>query len=286
MSRLAGKAAVVTGAAQGIGLAAVEALLAEGAGVTVFDINADGARSAAERLGPAALPVAGDVAGEEDVARMVAATVERFGRLDILVNNAAAFGPEIEGQDNDAETTPVAVWDRTMAVNLRGAFLCAHFALPHMLAAGGGVIVNISSTSAFSGDINHVAYAASKAGMHSLARSIATSHGTRGIRANAIATGLVLSPTARHNLDQEKLGVYRKNILVDEYETPADIAALVVFPATADHYIQGQAIIADGGFQAHQPWHMGAAVVHPGAVAAAAAAADRASSRPADHVPH
>ena len=285
MSRLTGKAAVVTGAAQGIGLAAAEALIAEGAGVTVFDINADGARAAAERLGPAALPVAGDVAGEEDVARMVAATVERFGRLDILVNNAAAFGPEIEGQDNDAETTPVAVWDRTMAVNLRGAFLCAHFALPHMLAAGGGVIVNVSSTSAFSGDINHVAYAASKAGMHSLARSIATSHGIRGIRANAIATGLVLSPTARHNLDQEKLGVYRKNILVDDFATPADIAAIVVFLATDGHYIQGQAIIADGGFQAHQPWHMGAAVVHPGAVAAAAAAADRAPSRPADHVP-
>src|SRR5262249_42053589 len=95
MSRLTGKAAVVTGAAQGIGLAAVEAVIGGGAAVTVFDINADGARAAAERLGPAALPVAGDVAGEEDVARMVAATAERFGRLDILVNNAAAFGPEI-----------------------------------------------------------------------------------------------------------------------------------------------------------------------------------------------
>jgi 3-oxoacyl-[acyl-carrier protein] reductase len=273
MSRLSGKAAVITGAAQGIGFAIAQALAAEGAGVTVFDINAAGARSAAERLGPAALPVAGDVADEEDVARMIAATFERFGRLDILVNNAAAFGREIEGRDNDAETTPVAVWDRTMAVNLRGAFLCAHFALPHMVAAGGGAIVNISSTSAFSGDINHVGYAASKAGMHSLARSIATSHGTRGIRANAVATGLVLSPTARHNLDSEKLAVYRKNILVDDFATPADIAAIVVFLATDGHYIQGQAIIADGGFQAHQPWHMGAAAVHPEAAAAAAAAA-------------
>jgi NAD(P)-dependent dehydrogenase (short-subunit alcohol dehydrogenase family) len=273
MSRLDGKAAVITGAAQGIGFATAEALAAEGASVTVFDINSAGAGSAAERLGPAALPVAGDVADEEDVARMVAATIERFGRLDILVNNAAAFGPEIEGLDNDAQTTPVDVWDRTLAVNLRGAFLGAHFALPHMLAAGGGVIVNISSTSAFSGDINHVAYAASKAGMHSLARSIATSHGARGIRANAVATGLVLSPTARHNLDSEKLGVYRQNILVGDFATPADIASIVVFLATDGHYIQGQALIADGGFQAHQPWHMGAATVHPGAAAAAAAAA-------------
>jgi 3-oxoacyl-[acyl-carrier protein] reductase len=271
MSRLDGKAAVITGAAQGIGFATAEALAAEGASVTVFDINSAGADSAAERLGPAALPVAGDVADEKDVARMVAATIERFGRLDILVNNAAAFGPEIEGLDNDAQTTPVNVWDRTLAVNLRGAFLGAHFALPHMLAAGGGVIVNISSTSAFSGDINHVAYAASKAGMHSLARSIATSHGARGIRANAVATGLVLSPTARHNLDQEKLGVYRQNILVGDFATPADIASIVVFLATDGHYIQGQALIADGGFQAHQPWHMGAATVHPGAAAAAAA---------------
>jgi 3-oxoacyl-[acyl-carrier protein] reductase len=273
MSRLSGKAAVVTGAAQGIGFATAEALIAEGATVTIFDINADGAHSAAERLGPAALPIAGDVAAEEDVARMIAATVERFGRLDILVNNAAAFGREIEGRDNDAETTPVAVWDRTMAVNLRSAFLCAHFALPHMVAEGGGVVVNISSTSAFSGDINHVAYAASKAGMHSLARSIATSHGARGIRANAVATGLVLSPTARRNLDSDKLAVYRKNILVNDFATPADIAAIVVFLATDGHYIQGQAIIADGGFQAHQPWHMGAAAVHPEAAAEAAAAA-------------
>ncbi len=273
MSRLDGKAAVITGAAQGIGFATAEALAAEGASVTVFDINPAGAGSAAERLGPAALAVTGDVADEKDVARMVAATIERFGRLDILVNNAAAFGPEIEGLDNDAQTTPVDVWDRTLAVNLRGAFLGAHFALPHMLAAGGGVIVNISSTSAFSGDINHVAYAASKAGMHSLARSIATSHGARGIRANAVATGLVLSPTARHNLDSEKLGVYRQNILVGDFATPADIASIVVFLATDGHYIQGQALIADGGFQAHQPWHMGAATVHPGAAAAAAAAA-------------
>ena len=273
MSRLDGKAAVITGAAQGIGFATAEALAAQGASVTVFDINSAGAESAAERLGPAALPVTGDVADEKDVARMVAATIERFGRLDILVNNAAAFGPEIEGLDNDAQTTPVEVWDRTLAVNLRGAFLGAHFALPHMLAAGGGVIVNISSTSAFSGDINHVAYAASKAGMHSLARSIATSHGARGIRANAVATGLVLSPTARQNLDSEKLGVYRQNILVGDFATPADIASIVVFLATDGHYIQGQALIADGGFQAHQPWHMGAATVHPGAAAAAAAAA-------------
>jgi 3-oxoacyl-[acyl-carrier protein] reductase len=273
MSRLDGKAAVITGAAQGIGFATAEALAAEGASVTVFDINPAGADSAAERLGPAALSVTGDVADEKDVARMVAATIERFGRLDILVNNAAAFGPEIEGLDNDAQTTPVDVWDRTLAVNLRGAFLGAHFALPYMLAAGGGVIVNISSTSAFSGDINHVAYAASKAGMHSLARSIATSHGARGIRANAVATGLVLSPTARQNLDQEKLGVYRQNILVGDFATPADIASIVVFLATDGHYIQGQALIADGGFQAHQPWHMGAATVHPGAAAATAATA-------------
>jgi NAD(P)-dependent dehydrogenase (short-subunit alcohol dehydrogenase family) len=269
VSRLSGKAAVVTGAAQGIGFATAEALIAEGADVTVFDINAEGARSAAGRLGRSALPIAGDVADEADAAQAIAATVERFGRLDILVNNAAAFGREIEGRDNDAETTPVAVWDRTIAVNLRGAFLFAHFALPRMVAAGGGVVVNISSTSAFSGDINHVAYAASKAGMHSLARSIATSHGSRGIRANSIATGLVLSPTARHNLDAGKLAVYRKNILVSDFAAPADIAAIVVFLATDGHYIQGQAIIADGGFQAHQPWHMGAAVVHPEAAAAA-----------------
>jgi NAD(P)-dependent dehydrogenase (short-subunit alcohol dehydrogenase family) len=277
MARLQGKAALVTGAAQGIGRACAVGLAAEGASVVLLDINGSGAQQAAEDIkqaGGHARGLSGDVATELDIQRAVEAAVSEFGRLDILVSNAAAFGPETEGKDLDVETTPIEVWDRTFAVNLRGAFLGAHYAVPHMLATGtGGVIVHISSTSGFSGDINHVAYAASKAGMHSLARSIATSHGSRGIRCNAIATGLVLSPTARTNLDQTKLDVYRRNILVEDFAVPEDIAAIVVFLATDGKYIQGQTIIADGGFQAHQPWHMAATVVHPEAAAAAAASA-------------
>ena len=138
MDRLLGKAALVTGAAQGIGLACAAALAGEGAAVTLLDINGFGAQQAADDIrgaGGQAEGMPGDVARETDIQQAVEATVARFGRLDILVNNAAAFGPETEGKDLDVETTPLEVWDRTFAVNLRGAFLGAHYAVPHMLAS-------------------------------------------------------------------------------------------------------------------------------------------------------
>jgi NAD(P)-dependent dehydrogenase (short-subunit alcohol dehydrogenase family) len=260
---------VVTGSTGGIGRAVARMLAEEGARVVTSG------RSDAPGVGEA-LHVVADLADPDAPAELI----RQAGQVDCLVNNVGL------AYQADFDALSDAQWDEMWQLNVMSYIRAIRAVLPQMRERGGGVIVNVSSTSAFSGDINHVAYAASKAGMHSLARSIATSHGIRGIRANAIATGLVLSPTARHNLDQEKLGVYRKNILVDDFATPADIAAIVVFLATDGHYIQGQAIIADGGFQAHQPWHMGAAIVHPGAVAAAAAAADRASSRPANNVHH
>ncbi|MFJ9542416.1 SDR family NAD(P)-dependent oxidoreductase [Streptomyces sp. NPDC101225] len=262
--------AIVTGAAQGIGRVTALALAAQGARVTILDINGDGAHAVADEVraaGGEAHTVVGDVAKEPDVARMVEETLSRFGRLDVLVNNAVVYDREIEGQDLNVVSTPNEVWDRTMAVNLQGAVLGCRHAIPAMVAGGGGSIVNVGSTAGFSGDTNHVAYAASMAAKYSLTRSIATSHGKLGIRCNAIATGLVLSPTARGNLDPVKLGVYRDNLLVPDFAEPEDIASIIVFLGSqAGRYITGQTIIADGGFQAHQPWHAQAHIVHPNAV--------------------
>lgn len=265
-----GTGAIVTGAAQGIGRVTALALAARGARVTVLDINGEGAHTVADEIraaGGEAHVVVGDVAKEPDIVRTVEETVSHFGRLSVLVNNAVVYDRNIEGRDLNVVSTPNEVWQRTMDVNLYGAVLGCRHAIPAMLQGGGGSIVNVGSTAGFSGDINHVAYAASMAAKYSLTRSIATSHGKHGIRCNAIATGLVLSPTARQNLDPVKMGVYRDNLLVPDFAEPKDIASIIVFLASdGGRYVTGQTIIADGGFQAHQPWYAQAHIVHPEAV--------------------
>lgn len=262
--------AIVTGAAQGIGRTAAHRFSQRGTRVTVMDINGDGANEVAAEIratGGQAHAVTGDVASDADMARTVDETVARFGRLDIMVNNAVVYDRNIEGRDLNVVSTPDEVWARTMAVNLHGAVLGCRYAIPAMLQNGGGSIVNVGSTAGFSGDTNHVAYAASMAAKYSLTRSVATAHGKQGIRCNAIATGLVLSPTARANLDPVKMGVYRDNLLVSDFAEPDDIASIILFlGSNAGRYVTGQTIIADGGFQAHQPWHAQAHIVHPEAV--------------------
>lgn len=269
-STLAGKAAIVTGAAQGIGRLSAFRLAEQGAAVTVMDINGDGVRRVTAELidaGHSAHAVEGDVAVEADVQRMVDETVSEFGRLDILINNAVAYEREIEMADLGVVATPERVWERTFAVNLYGAVYGCRYAIPEMLKQGGGSIVNVGSTAGYLGDTNHVAYAASMAAKYSMTRSVATSHGRLGIRSNAIACGLVLSPTARQNLDPVKMKVYHDNLLVPDFGEPEDLASVVLFLASdAGKYINGQTLKVDGGFHAHQPWFSQAHVVHPNAV--------------------
>lgn len=259
--------AIVTGAAQGIGRETALLLAERGNAVTVNDINGDGAKRTAaeihERGGRAHVVVA-DVGVEDEVRRMVSETAETFGRIDVLVSNAVVYDHDIHVTDIDIENTPQWNWDRTFAVNFYGAVYGARHAIPVMLTNGGGSIVNVGSTSGFSGDTVHVAYAASMAAKYSLTRSIATSHGKLGIRCNAVATGLVLSPTARENLSPNKLEAYDANLLVRDFAEPRDLAETIAFLASpASRYITGQTIIADGGFQAHQPWHAQNHIVHP-----------------------
>ncbi|MGW3468391.1 SDR family NAD(P)-dependent oxidoreductase [Saccharopolyspora sp. NPDC000995] len=262
-----GKVAIVTGAAQGIGRETALLLASRGYAVTVNDINGDGAKQTAaeieERRGTAHTVVA-DVGIEDEVRRIVTQTAETFGRIDVLVNNAVVYDHDIHVTDINIENTPQWNWARTFAVNFYGAVYAARHAIPVMLSGGGGSIVNVGSTSGFSGDTVHVAYAASMAAKYSLTRSISTSHGKRGIRCNAVATGLVLSPTARRNLSPDKLSAYDANLLVRDFAEPRELAEIIAFLASpASHYITGQTIIADGGFQAHQPWHAQNHIVHP-----------------------
>ena len=258
--------AVVTGAAQGIGRSTALLLAQRGMSVVLDDIQADKVEAVAEEIreaGGSAQAVVADVGVEADVARLIAETERAFGRLDVLINNAVAYG-EVEKADVNVENTPDPTWERTFAVNFYGAVWGARHAIPVMQRTGGGVIVNVGSTAGFSGDTVHVAYAASMAAKYSLTRSIATSHGKRGVRINAVATGLVLSPTARGNLSPDKLEAYDANLLVGDFAEPEELASVIAFLAGDEsRYITGQTLIVDGGFQAHQPWHAQNHIVHP-----------------------
>jgi NAD(P)-dependent dehydrogenase (short-subunit alcohol dehydrogenase family) len=229
----------------------------EGASVAIVDIDAPGAQRVADEIvaeGGTAVALPTDVRLEPDVAAMVNDVVDRFGRLDILHNNAADLSDEQMHADEDPVTMDLAVWDQAMAANLRGPLLGCKYTIPVMVRAGTGVIINTASTSGLIGDVRRPAYAASKAGLISLTQCVATQYGQAGIRCVAIAPGLMLSPVALRNLSEEQRRVFRAERLIDHEGTPEDLAALATFLASDDaQYITGQTIVMDGGMLAHRP---------------------------------
>ena len=260
------KVAVITGAAQGAGEAVARRLGAQGYRLLLDDIQEAKLFAVRDDLiaqGVDAIAVIADVGVREDVRRMIELADSRFGRIDVLINNAVAYGG-VEEADINVENTPEDAWQRTFAVNFDGARWAIADAIPVMQRGGGGTIVNVGSTSGLRGDTVHVAYAASMAAKYSLTRSVATSHGKRGIRVNAVASGLVLSPTAKKNLSGPKLDAYNANLLVEEFGETDDLASVVCFLAGPESsYITGQTLTVDGGFHAHQPWHAQNEIVHP-----------------------
>src|SRR5438132_10381234 len=201
MGRLESKVAIVTGAGSGIGEATARLLADEGASVVVDDINGTEAERVAGELG-SAVAAEVDVSDEPSVVRMVKTAVESFGGLDVLHNNATDSATN--AVDTDIVTLDMAVFDRLVAVNLKGQFMGCKHAIPHMLARGGGSIVNTASVDGFVGRGVRAAYGASKAGVVLLTKSVASQYGSRGIRCNAVAPGLVLTP-AVGDLTHEKL---------------------------------------------------------------------------------
>ena len=253
MQRLAGKVAIVTGGGGGIGSAVVRRFIAEGAKVAVADLFDESAKAAAEPLGDAAFAVQFDASDPASVEAMVEATVARFGRLDILHNNAAMTDPGKSQLDTDAVTIPIEIWDEIIDVNLRGYLLGCKYAIPHMIAGGGGSIIQTASNSGSAGDLARIAYGSTKGAIITMTKYIATQHGKQNIRCNSVAPGVVLTEALSKTVPG-LAEIIKRHILTPEFGVPDDIAALVAFLASDEsRYITGENISISGGGLSHQP---------------------------------
>lgn len=257
---LEGKVALITGGAGGIGFATAGIMAARGAAIALADLLTDRAQAAAQALrdrGHDAIAITVDLAEEEAITRMVGDCVAHFGRLDILHNNAAALSPDMASLDSDLENIPTWVWDRTFAVNCRGSFLATRAALPHLVASRGN-IVNTVSNLALQGHVIQAAYSASKAALIQMTRSVAASHGRRGVRCNAVAPGMTMTPALKEAFPPAIRQLVEDETLRNQLGEPDDIAEVVAFLASdAARNITGQVIVADGGLASHVPGFTG-----------------------------
>ncbi len=251
--RLKDKVAIITGGAEGIGKAYALAFAVEGAKLVVADINIAAAQSLADTLtkqGTDAVATGTDVSKVADAEEMAKKTLERFGRIDILVNNAAKF------QRNPAIRAPVwkldpAEWDSVMAVNLRGVFLCCRAVLPQMINQKSGKIVNIASSLAFMGAAEFSHYSASKGGVLTFSKALAREVGEFNINVNTLCPGYTLSSDPGSTIEQRRFTEISSRIL-KRAEYPEDLVGAAVFLASSDSdFMTGESLVVDGGVILH-----------------------------------
>jgi NAD(P)-dependent dehydrogenase (short-subunit alcohol dehydrogenase family) len=249
--RLADKVSLITGAGSGIGRASALLFAAEGSRVAVADIDAAAAQETSRLIaadGGIAADFRVDVTDPDDAVMLAAAVTERFGAIDVLFNNAGIAGIGV------LHETSVELWDRVMAVNVRGVFLIARAVLPHMIAAGRGSIINMSSTIAEIGLANRASYAASKGAVLALTRQMQADYASHGIRVNALLPGTIHTPFVDRYLadsyDDPVAGLeaLKKRQLTGDLGRPEDVAAAALYLASDEsRFVLGSGLFVDGG---------------------------------------
>jgi NAD(P)-dependent dehydrogenase (short-subunit alcohol dehydrogenase family) len=248
--RLEGKVAFITGAASGLGRVAAERFAGEGARVMIGDV-VDGSEAVAAitAAGGEARAVGCDVTDEEQVRAAIQATVDTFGRLDVLYNNAGVM----LSADDDPTNTPLDVYDSTMDINVKGVLLGCRHGIPAMLATGGGSVINVASFVAHMGAATpQIAYTASKGAVLAMTREIAVIYARRGVRANALCPGPIMTPMlAKFLSDDTRRNRRLVHIPMGRFGEPAEIASGALFLASDESsWMTGQSLIIDGGITA------------------------------------
>lgn len=252
MDRLKDKVAIVTGSTSGIGIGIAKLYAAEGAKVVICGRREERGKAVADGIikdGGEAWYHFMDMTAPESVEKLFADTAEKYGKIDILVNNAANVGLK----DGRVDELTLEMWDAVFQSDMRGTFFAIKCILPYMEKnENGGSIINIGSMASCGGDLGSTAYACAKAGVDMLTKSTALQYGKKNIRCNCVRPGLIVTPQNEANVPQALKDIFLSNIMVNRYGCPDDIGHLCVYLGSDESsYVTGQIMTVDGGLNSH-----------------------------------